>query len=576
MRKKALVLVLAMLLLAGQIPAVRAEDPMGKNGEVFSSNAVDIKTDLEEALPADLSQKEQPAADADIPFDPNAVETTPLATLPQSKTYVNPLYADRQEDSLPRFRQSLLLRQAPDTESETAALEEITYETNPHVLAANIRRALVRRQAVIPVHYICTVQPDDIEDELYYHAIRWAFDVTEHGNEGDYLSFQWGRLTLSPESCEIYEEPTSGETWYFYQYNIDVNYYTTAEEEAWMDEEIPKVVADFGFTDATPAWKKIQTIYDYVIHHVTYDHAHERDYYYDPQYTAYAALHDGTSVCQGYANLIYRLMWECGIPCRICGGNNHAWNMVALRDQFYYLDATWETEELDLLPDGQYQYFLMGSSQAEDTGHEHDFGIQWYAGEFTDYPIAQESYSKTTLDETDCTEHSFDDSFIVTNRDQYFTFYFSCPHCGAMYCTKAYHFFDQYDLQYLNEIPSRDSRIYFYAGEDAPLSLDEDLILDENTMLISTGDATLIVEDGALILYGLFSWNGDVQFYGNGRILYAVDVNEDGWVDKADLMALVRHVAGIALLDDSSLADANGDEMITAEDVSALAYILAA
>ena len=62
-----------------------------------------------------------------------------------------------------------------------------------------------------------------------------------------------------------------------------------------------------------------------------------------------AALLDGTAVCQGYATLMYRMLLEVGVDCRVVtgyvDGEGHAWNIVKLGDLYYNIDATFDDGE---------------------------------------------------------------------------------------------------------------------------------------------------------------------------------------------------------------------------------------
>ncbi len=65
----------------------------------------------------------------------------------------------------------------------------------------------------------------------------------------------------------------------------------------------------------------------------------------DMNQSAYSALIEGRSVCAGYARAFQYLMMELGIPCYYCtgySGENHAWNIVKLEDDYYNVDVTWD------------------------------------------------------------------------------------------------------------------------------------------------------------------------------------------------------------------------------------------
>lgn len=71
--------------------------------------------------------------------------------------------------------------------------------------------------------------------------------------------------------------------------------------------------------------------------------------------SAYSALVNGSTVCAGYARAFQYMLQKLWIPCYYCtgyAGENHAWNIVALDDGYYNVDATW-----DDTGNGTYAYF---------------------------------------------------------------------------------------------------------------------------------------------------------------------------------------------------------------------------
>ncbi len=81
------------------------------------------------------------------------------------------------------------------------------------------------------------------------------------------------------------------------------------------------VALDTAWKEIVPEGKTdyeiIRDVYAYICEHVTYDNIHVNDASYKLAHTAYAALVNGTAVCQGYAVLLYRMLMEQGIDCRI-------------------------------------------------------------------------------------------------------------------------------------------------------------------------------------------------------------------------------------------------------------------
>ncbi len=87
-------------------------------------------------------------------------------------------------------------------------------------------------------------------------------------------------------------------------------------------------------------------------------------------YSAYGALVDGRSVCEGYAEAFKLLCDKAGIDCILVTGlalpdenddtkEAHMWNFVRMDDgEWYAVDATWD-DSGDI--SGNYKYFLVGS-----------------------------------------------------------------------------------------------------------------------------------------------------------------------------------------------------------------------
>lgn len=61
--------------------------------------------------------------------------------------------------------------------------------------------------------------------------------------------------------------------------------------------------------------------------------------------SAYSALVNGRTVCAGYARAFQYLMQRLGIPCYYCtgyAGEDHAWNIIKLGEDYYNVDVTWD------------------------------------------------------------------------------------------------------------------------------------------------------------------------------------------------------------------------------------------
>ncbi len=81
--------------------------------------------------------------------------------------------------------------------------------------------------------------------------------------------------------------------------------------------------------------------------------------------SAYSALVNGRTVCAGYARAFQYLMQQLGIPCYYCtgyAGEDHAWNIIRLEEDYYNVDATW-----DDTGEGTYDYFNKTDQDYADT-----------------------------------------------------------------------------------------------------------------------------------------------------------------------------------------------------------------
>lgn len=115
-----------------------------------------------------------------------------------------------------------------------------------------------------------------------------------------------------------------------------------------LDNELAKIASQVKSDDD---FQTELAIHDYLVQNCAYlsDDATE-DYLNN---TAYGAIINRKSYCDGYALAFKELMNRCGLfAATVCGnasGLNHMWNLVFLDDNFYYVDVTWDDADSDML-----------------------------------------------------------------------------------------------------------------------------------------------------------------------------------------------------------------------------------
>ena len=291
-----------------------------------------------------------------LPAQALAADTAPAQTT-YIGSYVNPAYAGK--IGIPRRQSTLSVQTAQITQPKKAG----TVYTKEAAAAADLRKQMVSRSEVMSV----TLRSAR-DDMLTLAADLWdlALDHVEgSGTTGDYLRWQH-----TGKSCAMKKMPLASGYQYTFTYTpyteyFDTIWFTTNAQEKALTNYIQNTILPQLSLGGKTTYQKVQAIYNWITANVKYDYSHMNDPTYWPQYTAYAAAVQKKAVCQGYANLFYRLANDAGIDCRIITGKayngtqteDHAWNIVRMEDEKYYcLDATWDA---GLKPEN-YEYFLKG------------------------------------------------------------------------------------------------------------------------------------------------------------------------------------------------------------------------
>ncbi len=94
-----------------------------------------------------------------------------------------------------------------------------------------------------------------------------------------------------------------------------------------------------GIRSNASDYEKVKYVYEYVINNTDYVVGSP-----DNQ-NILSVMRNGKSVCQGYAKTVQYLLNKLGIECCTVTGTaaneGHAWNLVKIDGEYYYVDATW-------------------------------------------------------------------------------------------------------------------------------------------------------------------------------------------------------------------------------------------
>jgi len=252
---------------------------------------------------------------------------------------------------------------------------KVTYVSEAEAIE-QLRGYMVNRTEEFELHF---TSKNTNYEPLINEMMMEALSHTGNPTEGDYLTWHfagWG----------------GGVDWYYdagirhYTYVIQVAYYTTADQEKELDTAVNQLLNSLNLSGKSD-YEKVCAVYDYIRDNITYDYENLNNPDTWLQYTAYSALINKTAVCQGYANLLYRLLLELGIDNRVITGETlegpHAWNIVKLGDVYYNCDSTWDAII------GDHDYFLKNSIGFLDHARHMDYATTQF---HTEYPMSETDY----------------------------------------------------------------------------------------------------------------------------------------------------------------------------------------
>ena len=167
-------------------------------------------------------------------------------------------------------------------------------------------------------------------------------------------------------------EGAVGEVWYYdADHSVEIIYEdaniiqsTTAQFDAAVEEIL--ALCENANTDID----KELIVHDYLVANYEYDAERLNNGTIPPEsYSAYGLLVNKTAVCQGYAYAMKHILRKMNIPCEVVTGGDHAWNIVNIDGENYYVDATWDDPVPDVAGRITRKHFNVTAEQLAKSGH---------------------------------------------------------------------------------------------------------------------------------------------------------------------------------------------------------------
>lgn len=205
------------------------------------------------------------------------------------------------------------------------------------------------------------VRVDTLDQKVLEHAYRAV--MADHGEIFWVSGYVYTRYTMGVQTVGLDFAP---------------EYTMTLEERETFQTQIDAAVQEIlaGAAGAAGDYEKAKYVFEYLAQNVDYETGAP-----DNQNIISVFLNRST-VCQGYANATQYLLTLLGIQSAVvtgtAEGEAHAWNLVRLDGDYYFIDTTWGNSAYNNGTDEEtsfvnYNYFAVTTEEIEKTHRADEF-----------------------------------------------------------------------------------------------------------------------------------------------------------------------------------------------------------
>ena len=164
------------------------------------------------------------------------------------------------------------------------------------------------------------------------------------------------------------------------------------------EEMLEKIIKNMP-SEYSTRYDRLKYIHDYLVKYITYDTTLKGV----KIHSAYGALVEKKSVCEGYAKAFKLACEKLNIPCQLVASDTHMWNYIMMDDGAWYMvDVTFDDPLLNgtsNYKDGKnlsHKFFLVGADSV-DKSKDHKVNYRINAGGFyfTTKTLSKNGYDKS-------------------------------------------------------------------------------------------------------------------------------------------------------------------------------------